>query len=192
MTDLLSKERLDKLRASLKASATLTVGVDAIAFSDAAKAIDELLQRREAAKEPVAWLVGDATLYNPDTVKAYVKRSGLPVKPLFTAPPLPVVPQTLLRELVDVVWQEAKESTEMPSTKWADELIGRVFPAAQTLLVVPDEATPENIQALSGCITSRNGGWHDMDEGQRDIAVDVWNACRAAMLQSVNGNKGAE
>ncbi|MBE5221629.1 hypothetical protein IG608_09140 [Pectobacterium sp. A113-S21-F16] len=51
----------------------------------------------------------------------------------------PVVPQTLLRELVDVVWQDAKESTEVPDTEWADELIGKVFPAAQALPVVPDE-----------------------------------------------------
>jgi hypothetical protein len=34
--------------------------------------------------------------------------------------------KTLLRQLVDVVWQEATESTELPSTKFADELIDRV------------------------------------------------------------------
>lgn len=36
--------------------------------------------------EPVAWVVGDATLYNSDTVEAYAKRSGLPVSPLYTTP----------------------------------------------------------------------------------------------------------
>lgn len=60
---------------------------------------------------------------------------------LYAAPPLPVVLQTLLRELVDVVWQDAKESTEVPSTEWADELIGKVFPPAQAQPVVPDEVT---------------------------------------------------
>ena len=36
--------------------------------------------------KPVAWFVGDATLYNSDTVNAYAKRSGLPVSPLYTTP----------------------------------------------------------------------------------------------------------
>ncbi len=33
-----------------------------------------------------------------------------------------------LRTLVDVVWNEATESTMVPSTKWADRLIGQVYP----------------------------------------------------------------
>ncbi|EMK7708043.1 DUF551 domain-containing protein [Yersinia enterocolitica] len=45
--------------------------------------------------EPVAWVVGDATLYNSDTVEAYAKRSGLPVSPLYTTPQLnsPEIPE---------------------------------------------------------------------------------------------------
>ena len=35
--------------------------------------------------------------------------------------------QHKLRELVDLVWNTATESTEVPSTKWADELIIKVF-----------------------------------------------------------------
>ncbi|MEI7341413.1 hypothetical protein WCT87_07985 [Pectobacterium brasiliense] len=137
MTDLLSKERLEQLGGSLQASAKYTAGVDAIAFSDAAKAIGELLQRREAAEKPTCYLRNDS--YGGFVECGQFDDRGSPV---FSAPPLPVV---------------------------------------------PDEATPNNIQALSGCVTSRNGGWHSMDEGQRDIAVDVWNACRDAMLQ-LSGN----
>ena len=91
-----------------------------------------------AAKEPVAWRCASGTLAERRlvTVNKPVADSwrdeGCKVVPLFTAAPLPVVPQTLLRELVDVVWQEAKESTEVPSTKWADELIGKVFSSATT------------------------------------------------------------
>ena len=36
--------------------------------------------------KPVAWFVGDATLYNSDTIKAYAKRSGFPVIRLYTTP----------------------------------------------------------------------------------------------------------
>lgn len=35
--------------------------------------------------------------------------------------------QNKLRELVDLVWNTATESTEVPSTKWSDELITKVF-----------------------------------------------------------------
>jgi hypothetical protein len=38
-----------------------------------------------------------------------------------------------LRKLVDVVWNEATESTAVPSTKWADKRIDKVFPAATSL-----------------------------------------------------------
>lgn len=37
--------------------------------------------------EPVAWLVGEAVLFNPDTVEAYAKRSELPVTALYHAHP---------------------------------------------------------------------------------------------------------
>lgn len=49
-------------------------------------ALKELREWRKAAAVPVAWLVGDVTLYNPDTVEAYANRSGLPVVPLYTVP----------------------------------------------------------------------------------------------------------
>lgn len=59
-------------------------------------------------------------------------------------------------------------------------------PPASQPYTVPDEATPENIQVLSGALVPRNGGWHKMDESECYMAVDVWNACRSAMLQSDN------
>ncbi|WP_182074825.1 MULTISPECIES: hypothetical protein [unclassified Serratia] len=42
---------------------------------------------------------------------------------------------------------------------------------------VPDEATSENVEALSGYVST-----YKMTESERDIAAEVWNACRAAML----------
>jgi len=36
--------------------------------------------------------------------------------------------RNMLRNLVDLVWNEAKESTEVPSTKFADQLIDTAFP----------------------------------------------------------------
>ncbi|MGH1529988.1 hypothetical protein [Yersinia proxima] len=67
--------------------------------------------------EPVAWVVGDATLYNSDTVEAYAKRSGLPVSPLYTTPQLnsPEIPEgwkLVPIELTAEMAQAAKEAHE--------------------------------------------------------------------------------
>ncbi|MDK7594359.1 hypothetical protein QP585_14690 [Serratia ureilytica] len=42
---------------------------------------------------------------------------------------------------------------------------------------VPDEATAENVEELSGYVST-----YKMTDSERDIAAEVWNACRAAML----------
>ncbi len=54
---------------------------------------DEIMELARMAlaamdSEPVAWLVGEAVLFNPDTVEAYAKRSELPVTPLYAHPPI--------------------------------------------------------------------------------------------------------
>ncbi len=109
------------------------------------EATDRLAAYDRAAKEPAytrydCGCCGYETLSDSKYIRCpKCNHNKMSATPLFTAPPLPVVPKTLLRELVDVVWQEAKESTEVPSTKWADELIGKVFPSAQVLPVVLDE-----------------------------------------------------
>lgn len=51
---------------------------------------------------------------------------------ILPAPVVPAAPEhdrKLLRELVDVVWNDATESTEVPSTQRADELISKVLDA---------------------------------------------------------------
>ena len=62
----------------------------------------------------------------------------------------------------------------------------KLYRHAQPAPVVPEEATTENIQVISGALIPRNGGWYKMDENECHMAVDVWNACRAAMLQAGN------
>ncbi|ECV9758142.1 hypothetical protein AHY82_18520 [Salmonella enterica subsp. enterica serovar Montevideo] len=43
--------------------------------------------------KPVAWECGEnIILFNPDTVEAYAKRVEISPKPLYAAPPAPVVP----------------------------------------------------------------------------------------------------
>ncbi|EEQ8254292.1 DUF551 domain-containing protein [Escherichia coli] len=47
--------------------------------------------------------------------------------------------------------------------------------------VVPEEATPENVEMLSGYVST-----YKLTDSERDIAAEIWNACRTAMLQSEN------
>ncbi|EDQ6230254.1 hypothetical protein CJD53_002638 [Salmonella enterica subsp. enterica serovar Tucson] len=86
--------------------------------------------------KPVAWECGEnIILFNPDTVEAYAKRVEISPKPLYAAPPAPVVP---------------------PGIEPDYKVIKSILPTAN-----PDE--------YACC-----------------IAADMWNACRAVML---NGGK---
>ncbi len=60
--------------------------------------------------------------------------------------------------------------------KEVNKLLGRIAPPAP---VVPEEATPENVEMLSGYVST-----YKLTDSERDIAAEIWNACRAAMLQS--------
>ncbi|EFN5331261.1 hypothetical protein FQF97_21040 [Escherichia coli] len=50
--------------------------------------------------------------------------------------------------------------------------------AAHPAPVVPEEATPENVEMLSGYVST-----YKLTDSERDIAAERWNACRDAMLQ---------
>lgn len=64
--------------------------------------------------------------------------------------------------------------------KEVNKLLGRIAPPAP---VVPEEATPENVEMLSGYVST-----YKLTDSERDIAAEIWNACRAAMLQGADGN----
>ncbi|HHG2938613.1 TPA: dTDP-6-deoxy-L-hexose 3-O-methyltransferase, partial [Escherichia coli] len=55
------------------------------------------------------------------------------------------------------------------------------YHAALPAPVVPEEATPENVEMLSGYVST-----YKLTDSERDIAAEIWNACRTAMLQSGN------
>jgi hypothetical protein len=84
------------------------------------------------SSEPVAWMSEydghtDATT-DPDTVRLWSETLHRRIMPLYTHQAAGAEREAL-RKLVDVVWNEATESTAVPSTKWADKLIDKVFPA---------------------------------------------------------------
>ncbi|MGV5585836.1 hypothetical protein ACVN2A_24730, partial [Escherichia coli] len=55
--------------------------------------------------------------------------------------------------------------------KEVNKLLGRIAPPAP---VVPEEATPENVEMLSGYVST-----YKLTDSERDIAAEIWNACRA-------------
>ncbi|MEL5454779.1 3'-5' exonuclease [Serratia ureilytica] len=70
---------------------------------------------------------------------------------------------------------------------WSEPMGDAVIPlfTAPPAPAVPDEATSENVEALSGYVST-----YKMTAGERDIAVEVWNACRAAMRAQVSSSGG--
>ncbi|ELB7319316.1 TPA: hypothetical protein R4X89_002066 [Enterobacter hormaechei subsp. steigerwaltii] len=73
-------------------------------------------------------------------------------------------------------------------TEMGDVLLYRAAPPAP---VVPDEATPDNIQILASTYAPR-GVTYQWDRDECNAAADSWNACRAAMLQSFGNSEQLE
>ncbi len=70
--------------------------------------------------EPIAWECGEnIILFNPDTVEAYAKRAEISPKPLFAAPPVPVVPEGLVKA-VRFYEQVKRENPPVETGAWKD------------------------------------------------------------------------
>ncbi|HCT9684534.1 TPA: hypothetical protein OUC85_000215 [Escherichia coli] len=70
--------------------------------------------------EPVAWECGEnIILFNPDTVEAYAKRAEISPKPLFAAPPVPVVSEGLVKA-VRFYEQVKRENPPVETGAWKD------------------------------------------------------------------------
>ncbi|EBK6653717.1 hypothetical protein DQ500_22455 [Salmonella enterica] len=88
----ITKERLLKIQQWRE-----TYGADSNVMLPAEEA-EELARIALASLEakPVAWECGEnIILFNPDTVEAYAKRVEISPKPLYAAPPAPVVPEKM-------------------------------------------------------------------------------------------------
>lgn len=201
----LSNYRLHRISDILRKAAAQSDGGNlGYAMSDAVKAIDELLEGRKA--EPVAWMVRDIDtgekVIRPD--RSYFEGS---CQPLYTAPPAPVVPVTLpcavelkpgliigkgckTETLLTALQRRADYYAEIdamtPEERAEHDANIEAFKAMlpQPTPVVPEEATPKNIEMLASArVRNVTFQW---DEDERNAAADSWNACRAAVL---NGGK---
>ncbi|GCN99182.1 hypothetical protein [Escherichia coli] len=72
--------------------------------------------------EPIAWKCGEnIILFNPDTVEAYAKRAEITPEPLFAAPPVPVVPEGLVKA-VCFYEQVKRENPPAETGAWKDAI----------------------------------------------------------------------
>ncbi|MGM3371923.1 hypothetical protein, partial [Escherichia coli] len=70
--------------------------------------------------EPIAWKCGEnIILFNPDTVEAYAKRAEISPKPLFAAPPVPVVSEELVKA-VRFYEKVKRENPPVETGAWKD------------------------------------------------------------------------
>ncbi|MGY6270857.1 hypothetical protein ACXIUT_14285 [Achromobacter denitrificans] len=78
-----------------------------------------------------------------------------------------------LHNLVDVVWNEATESTAVPDTPWADRLIDKVFPSLAASAPVAGEAVACLRRRREG---SEWGHWTPatVEDGQRVTGLRSW------------------
>lgn len=90
----ITKERLLKIQHWRE---TYGAGTNVMLPAEEAEELARIALASMEAK-PVAWECGEnIILFNPDTVEAYAKRAEISPKPLFAAPPAPVVPDDLRR-----------------------------------------------------------------------------------------------
>jgi hypothetical protein len=75
---------------------------------------------------------------------------------------------------------------------WRDPSDGLIplYRHAQPAPVVPEEATPGNIQIIAS-IRPPHGVAFQLDKAECKLATDIWNACRGAMLQELQKSAGA-
>lgn len=198
-----SLDRLHQIREYLERNSQYQNGGNrAYILADMLKVIDEVLAGRNA--EPVADVVAWASPNEERTCDIRWRRFDVAPGPLYTTPPVPVVPATLpcavelkpgliigkgckTETLLTALQRRADYYAEIdamtPEERAEHDANIEAFKAMlpQPTPVVPEEATPKNIEMLASArVRNVTFQW---DEDERNAAADSWNACRAAVLK---------
>ncbi|HCL5343527.1 TPA: hypothetical protein N2G31_001453 [Salmonella enterica] len=102
MTTITREQLHERARRKVK---ELEFAITQSAFTPIRDGLNEELELARIAlasmvAKPVAWECGEnIILFNPDTVEAYAKRAEISPKPLYAAPPAPVVPEEIPKGL---------------------------------------------------------------------------------------------
>lgn len=141
VTPLLSPEAgemLDRVRSSLRSRAE---GINMGGDIEVMEAVDKIVKREtselvarveqlEAALKTVTSSLGDRLLGKGALSKEYAHATMLDIHKAL-ATPSPAIVRQLFRDIVDIAWNEATESTTVPSTAWADRIIDRAIAEVQ-------------------------------------------------------------
>ncbi|EDW0818435.1 DUF551 domain-containing protein [Salmonella enterica subsp. enterica] len=120
--------------------------------------------------EPVAWECGEnIILFNPDTVEAYAKRAEISPKPLFAAPPAPVVPdEWTIHDAVKFCRETGRQDAGSAMEAWnacRAAMLQGVEPVSQTY----------KLNELSGNSPVTPNGWiscsEQMPEDEQEVIV---------------------
>ncbi|KFX07239.1 hypothetical protein KP22_03875 [Pectobacterium betavasculorum] len=204
MSDL-SKERLEVLRDTFIDMASETTDkLESAGWSDAVKAITEVLQRREAAKEPAYWVYDTKFGLDISKEKPEYEENTEPYFPVFKSASQPYALRSAtfdeIRDTVaemtggiPVTWCEGQKKGhhEVPFMNFnslgriVDKFRASTFNHTGDLLiqpyVVPEEVFYEGRE-------EKAAGWGTKIYRSYDYCVG-WNACRAAMLQHQQHNE---
>lgn len=137
-----------------------------------------LMAAREAVPVPAVWVMSEdlsdksiiSTPAYPDRGDAEANFMGLPLAPLFTAPPAPAAPVFF----IEVDGDDWVQAGRLPGSDFSNPPDGIVnLYAAPPAPAVPDEC-PAEIRDL---MASHSDALFNDDDAQQ-----IWNACRSAML----------
>ncbi|HID8659100.1 TPA: DUF551 domain-containing protein, partial [Salmonella enterica subsp. enterica serovar Horsham] len=174
----ITKERLLKIQHWRE-----TYGADSNVMLPAEEA-EELARIALASLEakPVAWECGEnIILFNPDTVEAYAKRVEISPKPLYAAPPAPVVPDGYALVPVEPTDEMIAAAMNCEDVLFnSDESFcvqfGNIYEAMLAAAPKPQNAPqniPENIPAGKSTLTL--DGWiscsERMPEDEQEVIV---------------------
>ncbi|EDT6613038.1 DUF551 domain-containing protein [Salmonella enterica subsp. enterica] len=118
--------------------------------------------------EPVAWECGEnIILFNPDTVEAYAKRAEISPKPLFAAPPAPVVPdEWTIHDAVKFCRETGRQDAGSAMEAWnacRAAMLQGVEPVSQTY----------KLNELSGNSPVTTDGWISCSERMPEETGDI-------------------
>ncbi|HHI0407256.1 TPA: hypothetical protein ACP4PI_000305 [Escherichia coli] len=129
--------------------------------------------------EPAGWQVkkhgGNWVSIKEEEVHHYKFNEELPVREIYATQPVAIVDAEPVADVV--AWhKEGEERTCDIRWRRFDVAPGPLFAVAQPAAVVPDEMEP-TVEAIKRVLPTSNP-----DEYAACIGADMWNACRAAML----------
>lgn len=175
----ITRERLEEIRdydtcVTMEESAELARM--ALAAMDSSESVELPLDYLQGHKDGLEWAAQLAEANHPETGDWLYDDPIELAKAIRKGPDMPPVQPVADSEPVAEVLSN-RPGNDTSTIDRALPVGTKLYRHAQLAPVVPEEATPENVEMLSGYVST-----YKLTDSERDIAAEIWNACRAAML----------